>query len=43
MRITTGWDKPTAGRITVSGRDYHSAAASIAELGFAVCILRVDA
>ena len=33
MRMIAGLDKPTAGRVTVNGGDYRSAAAPMAELG----------
>jgi ABC-2 type transport system ATP-binding protein len=33
MRMIAGLDHPTAGRVTVNGRDYRSAAAPMAELG----------
>jgi ABC-2 type transport system ATP-binding protein len=33
MRMIAGLDKPTAGRVTVNGADYRSAAAPMAELG----------
>ena len=33
MRMIAGLDKPTAGRVTVNGGDYKSAAAPMAELG----------
>jgi ABC-2 type transport system ATP-binding protein len=33
MRMIAGLDEPTAGRITVNGADYRSAAAPMAELG----------
>lgn len=33
MRMIAGLDEPTAGRVTVNGRDYRSAAAPMAELG----------
>ena len=33
MRMIAGLDPPTAGRVTVNGADYRSAAAPMAELG----------
>src|SRR5450631_528889 len=33
MRMIAGLDQPTAGRVTVNGGDYRSAAAPMAELG----------
>jgi len=33
MRMIAGLDEPSAGRVTVNGRDYRSAAAPMAELG----------
>src|SRR6195952_4037097 len=33
MRMIAGLDKPTAGRVSVNGRDYRSSAAPMAELG----------